>query len=1621
MRNLFANSKKLLKSLVVGLFASTITVAAFAGTENLSQTPLFLSTSADPNIMLLFDDSTSMDFQLAASVGTVNGVSTYPEVDSGEPVGLRCNFSLPAILADALSLNVTGLTSDVQNLVQCLVGTRVENPNGILQLPESLTGGICDATQNQLNADINSGNTVGQLLDQTLLTTCIVTALVSNQLSLNLLNPPQYHYAYLNDTDDNYFASSASDYTNGWLPVMLEEAMINPANAVSVAEGNGTTNPNFRPPMLTTYVCTPGLLGNSNCNSGVLPTFKYTDTTYAPTGTSGTADTRNACQYPSYSFKGAATTATTQGTVISTGYWRSWNSTYNPVAYNPEYTYKPWEGIDPSTGSKWANATPTAVRYDPLNTTQTYNLTTTQRHRGAISYRCGDNIIANILSGGTVLNSVTNSVNIKQLTANPASVTSVTYTGSFPPATTAQAGNLDGSTVGSYNAYVKAHNAAGLTWLQIYPARYYTWKDNNSNGVVDSWESHRLIEIRTTGNSGTLAADGITLTGATTCAATGAFGSFCPANFTHTSARTDCTGNVCTAAQELQNYANWFQYYRRRELTAKAAYSKVISDKTSVRMGMAVVVKNGSTAAGNPPGTAVPGPVGTSTGTMPSEGDPSALVTGTYKVARRVEPMNLDYTSPACTAAQVTAGTCDTTNAKRDLLDHLQRVNSGGGSTTFFGLSKPLRTGLYNVGQYFSEAGTNVFNFDHSSDSPATLNSHCPMLGLNYGGSCQQNFAVAITDGFWDSNEVFTSVGNVDGTNGAGPGNVNANCLACADNQTNTLADVAMKYYANDLSATLPNNEPTLTGVDEVKWQHMVTYSVAFGLQGALTANPTTRAAAFTWPNPFGSDEAKIDDLRHAAYDGRGAFLTASDSAGLETALNRIFTDISSRASSASSVALNSGSLNTGSQLFQARFNTSTWAGQLLAFPISSGPGYSSLPCTNELLGQVCPQIWDANTAVTGQDWDSGRVILTVRSDTRAGVAFRWSNLSSAQQGWLNKNITSSGSVTDALGSSRLNYVRGDRSNESASNFRVRSSGVLGDMINSDPFYVGAPHDPYDNMPGYSAFRLAKRSRTPMVYVGANDGMLHGFRASDGRELIAYVPGDSHIYKNLPQLTRQDYTSNHTYFVDGSPGIDDVQVSVGGVSTWKTVLVSGMRAGGQNVVALDVTDPSTFSEASASSLVLWQFSDADDPDLGYTFSRPSLVKLPNGKWATLIGNGYNSNETTTQNAADNGAGTGEACLFILYMNGPTGANKTWVLNTDYKKICVASGGPDNTVRPNGLASPNWVDSNGDGVVDFAYAGDLEGNMWKFDLSSSTDTNWGVAYSGSPLFTACSAATCTLTNRQPITTRPSIGVHPTGAATTNGVMVYFGTGKYFEVGDDVPTGQQTQSFYAVYDQLWGAKSPASNAIATATPTTTPTLPIPKSRLVQQQILLEESNAGANCTTDSNCYRVVTTNAVTLTPVSGTPTNQGWYLDLVNTQNSNTNNYGERVVSDSIIRGDRIVFPTLIPAADICAFGGSGWLMELSATSGGSLTVAPYDTNGDNVVNKSDNIPPASGSASVAPGGMKSPIGIIARPTILTVPSAGERKYLSGSDGSVTSVTESCPSGVCPRVLTWRQIR
>lgn len=624
---------------------------------------------------------------------------------------------------------------------------------------------------------------------------------------------------------------------------------------------------------------------------------------------------------------------------------------------------------------------------------------------------------------------------------------------------------------------------------------------------------------------------------------------------------------------------------------------------------------------------------------------------------------------------------------------------------------------------------------------------------------------------------------------------------------------------------------------DPATWPHMATFTIGFGNDALPGFNyspnglpkgplqPPTSTAPYGYDGSFaeyasgifawraagavtGEDQlpAAVEadrghDMWHAALNGRGSFHAVQRAEDLAAAFRQIVRQIHAASEPRRSSAATSGytTVRSAVGLYTAHYDPGlAWKGWITAEALSTDGA------TDQTTG------WQGSTAdrldgLSDAQILGSRTVLGWNDDTGRGVPFQWSAIGQIQQARLNRQADG---TADRLGASRLDYLRGVRRMEGAASppgdsasrpFRQRRSRQ-GDIVNSALWYTGAPSRLFP-APDYRDFAKAWKNRTPMLYVGGNDGMLHGFSARDGTERLAYVPRG--VMPGLARLADPGYDNRHRYFVDGSPMTGDVQDG----GQWKTLLVGTLGAGGKGYFVLDATDPGRFREAHADALVLLDRSlhadealpadcsalpDAQardrceaDKDIGHIFAAPVLddfdaqrstqfTRLNNGRWAVVLGNGYNSP-------------SGRAVLLVQYLDG----------RRELLRLATPATAPGN-----GLSAPRLVDINGDGRPDVAYAGDLQGQLWKFLIASEDPGQWGLAFDGQPLFRASGEA-----GQAAITAPPTVRANDRRQVMKNaagqdeslavgGMMVAFGTGRNLTASD--PGTRDSGSIYSVLD-------------------------------------------------------------------------------------------------------------------------------------------------------------------------------------------------------------------------------
>lgn len=498
---------------------------------------------------------------------------------------------------------------------------------------------------------------------------------------------------------------------------------------------------------------------------------------------------------------------------------------------------------------------------------------------------------------------------------------------------------------------------------------------------------------------------------------------------------------------------------------------------------------------------------------------------------------------------------------------------------------------------------------------------------------------------------------------------------------------------------------------------------------------------------------------------------------------------------------------------------------------------------------------------------------------------------------------------TAAEGVNLVSYLRGQHGYEISRSsaidqlYRLREN-VLGDALESQPAFIGAPIFSYP-YPGYAEFVTAEASRVGTVYMGTNDGMMHGFASDTGSERWAYIP--SMVVPNLWKLADSLYSDKHTNYVNGSPVTTDIctlrcsdAFTSGSPDTspvWKTILVSGLNGGGRGYFALDITDPADL----AGPKLLWEFTTTagigtvKDDDLGYTFGQPVVTRTADGTWVVLVTSGYdNGTDSATKVSgsfvANSPAGTGEGYLYVL--NAATGAI-----------ISKISTGAGTAANPSGLAKiAGFNAESGGNKVSYVYGGDLLGNLWRFDVNAGTAASLGTGNVGNgavlKLATLFSDTAATLP--QPVMTTPILGT------ILGKRIVFVGTGKYLEVPDLSNTQKMTQ--YAIKDD-----------------DATVTLVNPRTTMVQQFLI---NNPDGSATRLSAATAGATTTGANEVDFGA---GRGWFLDFPDSR--------ERVNIDAKLVLGTLVVPSIVPSSTDCSPGGSGWLNFFDYKTGGPVNSTP----------------------------------------------------------------------------------
>ena len=768
----------------------------------------------------------------------------------------------------------------------------------------------------------------------------------------------------------------------------------------------------------------------------------------------------------------------------------------------------------------------------------------------------------------------------------------------------------------------------------------------------------------------------------------------------------------------------------------------------------------------------------------------------------------------------------------------------------------------------------------------------------------------------------------------------------------NSLADVAQYYYVTDLRpaanwpANISDDDVPAVGNgpedDRVRWQHMTTFSIALGVSGTLQYRPDYKSGAVTtgdfadirtgvknwplWPDPAldyvnnknnWNDPKSIDDFWHAAVNGRGSFFSAGNPTSVIAGLSDALAGITARLASASGAGTSNLQPVSGDRyVYLANYTTQKWSGEVQAHEINLTTGaveptviWSAQSLLDTRTGNACdgrtihlfrqgatdnltPFAWDTR-ACDAMGLPTGPLIQGLNATEKANFTGANVNLLSQYTSMTDGTLGTADQRSVAGGANLVNFLRGQRglenfvTNDAGKLYRSRDH-VLGDTVNGQPVYVRAPFASYgeDN---YAAFKVAKAGRTPMLYVPANDGMLHAFYAGTsnvdplgGKEAWAIMP--STVLPNVWKLADNNYKNLHQFSVDGTPAVSDIYDKNATPAAWKTILVGGLNAGGKGYYAVDVTDP-------VAPKGLWEFKwdpavcpattdlaagNSADCHLGYTFGKPLITKIvdgtPSGKWVVMVTSGYNNVNSPSS------SGDGQGYLYVL--DAVTGQ----IL---YK---ISTGAGDATT-PSGLAQiNNFVDqADISNLTVRVYGTDVLGNIWRFDVNDNlTPSGREAALVGT--------AKDALSVPQPITTRPEvseIGGKP---------MIFVATGKLLGATDLSDT--QTQSIYGIVDPLIG------NATA-----------FPNLRSALAPLAVTQVGSGATA------YRTV---ACTGTNAQCNSTD-GWYVNLPDP--------GERVNVEMKLRSGTLIVGSNVPQISACTTGGYSWLNYLSYANGLAVSGSP----------------------------------------------------------------------------------
>jgi len=815
--------------------------------------------------------------------------------------------------------------------------------------------------------------------------------------------------------------------------------------------------------------------------------------------------------------------------------------------------------------------------------------------------------------------------------------------------------------------------------------------------------------------------------------------------------RTDCAAaDSCTYTEELQNFANWYGYYRTRMNLMKTAVGQTFLDiDDDFRVGF-ITINVGSSSS------------------------------------KYLKLAKFDSTQKASWYSKLYAQTPGSSTPLREALSRVGRYY--GGKTNGINTITADDPVEYECQQCFTLLTTDGFwngNAGQKLDGSAIGNQDNAdtVARPYYDGGTTINASDMLADvAYYYYNtdlrgDFDDKVPNIDDktqrnrpqhmvtyTLGLG---VNGNMIYKDDyKEATTTSDY--RYVANTTARTSSN----------CTWQ--------------------TSGTNCEWPKPVENDETAVDDLWHAAVNGHGKYFSARDPQSLSSGLRSALEEMRGQVGAAAAAATSNANIKSGDNyVYSATFTTIEWTGEVIAQEI------------NITTGEVLPtELWSAQDkleAQVGTSTDSRNIYMFDATETNKLAAFTWSELTGAGlNGYFSNGCVASTGHTALLqcasldagqktivnnGEYMVNFLRGQREYEDGILFRDRAK-VLGDAAHSTPAYVRVPLYEFADAvsPSYTNFKTSNAARQEMLYIAANDGFLHAINASNdgtgGTEVWAYAPRV--VFPNMYHLADTQYADNHRYYVDGTPQVMDIFDG----SAWRTILVGGLGAGGRGYFALDITVPN-------SPKALWERCsdstfcpdvgglDMSDEDMGLSYGVPVITKLPStsshpNEWVVIYTSGYNNVSP----------GDGEGHLYVV---------KALTGELLYK-VDTNEG---TTGTPSGLAKiAAWAENaNTDNTSKWIYGGDLLGNMWKFDLTQSTPTasKLGQALDDSGAV-------------QAITSRPELGKVSDFAdpVVLFGTGRYLGACDVdFETGCPTPdVTTQVQTVYAIKDRIYSSDGTTS---------------------------------------------------------------------------------------------------------------------------------------------------------------------------------------------------------------------